>query len=83
MAVSNVRMPNEVYDRLKAWARAEHRSINAMAVDILDRATRRWKAQEALGEARRVRESIRAKHGVLPDSAPAIRQMREKRAKRG
>ena len=82
MAVSNVRMPDAVYDRLKAWANAEHRSINEMAVDILDRATRRWKAQEALGEARQVREAIRAKHGVLPDSAQAIRQMRKKRAKR-
>lgn len=82
MAVSNVRMPDKVYDRLKAWAKAEHRSINEIAVDVLDRATRRWGAQEALGEARRIRESIRAKQGVLPDSAKAIRQMREKRAQR-
>lgn len=83
MAVSNVRMPDEVYERLKVRARAENRSINEVAVEILDRETRRWMARQALKDARRLREEIRARHGELPESAPIIRRMREERSARG
>ncbi len=83
MAVSNVRMPDEVYRRLKERAREENRSINDLTVEILDRETKRWEARRALEAARRLREELRAKHGEFPDSTEIIRQMREERSSRG
>lgn len=83
MAVSNVRMPDEVYRRLKERAREENRSINDLTVEILDRETKRWEARRALEAARRLREELRAKHGEFPDSTEIIRQMREERSNRG
>ena len=82
MAVSSIRMPDEVYERLRAWARQQNRSINELTVEILDRETRRWVARQALEEADRVREEIRARHGELPDSTPLIREIREERSHR-
>lgn len=83
MAVSNVRMPDEVYERLKAWAKEEKRSINDLTVEILERATRRRAALQALEAADRVREEIRAEYGESTDSTEMIRQMREERSNRG
>lgn len=80
VATANIRMPDEIYARLKARAQAEGRSINELAVEILDRESRRWAARRALEEGRRLREEIRARHGELPDSAPEIRRDREERA---
>lgn len=79
MAVSNIRMPNQVHQRLKEWARAEGRSINDLAVEILDRESRRWEARQGLAAARQVREAIRQRAGEQPDSAPFIRELREER----
>lgn len=81
MAVSNVRMPDDVHERLKAWAQTENRSINDLVVEILDRETRRWLGRKALMDARRVREEIRSRHGEFPESARDIRRMREERAR--
>ncbi len=83
MAATNVRMPDEVHERLRAWAREEKRSLNDLAVEILDEASRRWAARRALADARRVREAIRAREGDLPDSVPLLRELREERAVRG
>lgn len=83
MAVSNVRMPDEVYDRLREWARTENRSMNDLTVEIIDKETRRWIARRALAQARQAREEIRATSGKFPDSAPMIRQIREERSDRG
>ena len=81
MAVSNIRMPNQVHERLKEWARAEGRSLNDLAVEILDRESRRWEARQGLVAARRVREAIRQQAGQQPDSAPLIRALRDERGR--
>jgi len=83
VAATNVRMPDEIHERLKAWAREENRSLNDLTVEILDQATRRWAARRALAAACRVREEVRARHGELSDSAPLLRTLREERASRG
>ncbi|MHB1413686.1 MAG: FitA-like ribbon-helix-helix domain-containing protein [Chloroflexota bacterium] len=82
MAVSNLRMPDSVYERLKARAQAEHRSINEVAVEILDRELQRWSAQQAMERARQVREGVRAREGDLPDSTPLLRELRKGRGNR-
>ncbi len=83
MAVSNVRMPDEVYQRLRDWAKAENRSINELTVEILDRETRRWVALQALARADQLRDRLYARYGQFPDSAEEIREMREERSNRG
>ncbi len=82
MAISNIRMPDSVHERLKEWAREEGRSLNDLAVEILDRESRRWEALRGLEAARKVREEIRERVGVQPDSAPLIRELREERSRR-
>jgi hypothetical protein len=83
MGVSSIRMPDPVHDRLRAWAQAEGRSLNDLAVEILDRESRRWQARQALAAAIKVREAVRARVGEQPDSTPLIRELREERTRRG
>ena len=83
MGASSIRMPDVVHDRLRAWARAEGRSLNDLAVDILDRESRRWQARQALAAAIAVRQAVRARAGEQPDSTPLIRELRAERTGRG
>ncbi len=83
MAVANIRMPDEVYERIKTRASVEGRSINQVAVEVLDREMRRWLANWALAEAERIQNEIYVRCGELPDSTELIRRLREERSERG
>ncbi len=83
MVASTLRMPEELHRRLKQWAREQGRSVNDLAVDILDREAKRHEARRTLERASRFRERLRARYGTMPDSTPAVRGMREERAGRG
>lgn len=68
-------LDDTVYERLQNRAAANGRSVEDEARQVLgdrviDRAA--WVA-----ELRAAHEDMRAKYGVLPDSTPVIRQMRE------
>lgn len=82
MAAASIRMPDELYERLKAQAKALNRSINELVVETLDRETRRWLARQALAEAWEVREEARARYGPAPASTELIREIREERGDR-
>ena len=82
MAVSNVRMPEDLYGKLKEWAKEENRSINDLMVEILAEAARHRQAMQWLEAADRFREKLRAKYGEFPDSTPLLREIREERSNR-
>jgi plasmid stability protein len=69
------RLDDQVYDALKARARRNGRSLEAEVREILsDRARSKADLVERL---RAFQDKMVAKHGVLPDSTPLIREMRE------
>lgn len=71
------RMPVPLYDELRRIAEQGGVSINQVVLAALERYVRQVRRQQAIGELRRMQEEMRAKYGVLPDSTPLIRQMRE------
>ena len=81
MVVSTLRMPEELHQQLKAWARAEGRSVNDLAVEILAREAKRRKGLQALERLAAIRDRIREECGELPDSVPEIRRLREERGR--
>lgn len=60
----------------------EDESLNDFIVDAVERELRR-RGLEACDDILRIREKIRAEHGIHPDSTPYIRELREERASRG
>ncbi len=81
MVVATLRMPEELHQQLKAWAREEGRSVNDLAVEILAREARRRRGMQALQRMKEMTDRMRAEVGVLPDSTPEIRRMREERSR--
>lgn len=75
MATLTIGRLDDVYERLRDRARADRRSLEAEAREILsDRA----QGVEALVEGLvRVHEEMVAKHGHLPDSISLLREMRD------
>jgi plasmid stability protein len=69
------RLDDDVYARLGNRARANRRSLEAEAREIL---TERAQGTDALIEDLiRFHEEMIAKHGQLPDSTALLREMRE------
>jgi hypothetical protein len=83
MAATTLRMPDELREQLADWAQEEGRSFNELAIEILRREVKRREALRTLDRARSLRERLRTRYGVLPDSTPLIREMREERSVRG
>jgi plasmid stability protein len=72
-------VPDELYEALRTQARREHRSVNAEAITILQRALAgQPSTQDLLGEVARLRERLR-----WPEDAPTpeelIRRNRDER----
>jgi plasmid stability protein len=75
MATLTIRqLDDEVYERLRERARANHRSIEAEARQLLDDRARDLPAlvEDLLDFQKR----MIAKHGLLPDSTELIRELR-------
>jgi hypothetical protein len=83
MAATTLRMPDELREQLADWAQEEGRSFNELAIEILRREVKRREALRTLDRARSLRERLRTRYGVLPDSTSLIREMREERSVRG
>jgi plasmid stability protein len=75
MATLTIRqLDEEVYGRLKERARANKRSLEAEARNILDERTRDLPA--LVEDLMAFHDRMVAKHGLLPDSTQTIREMR-------
>ena len=69
------RLDDDIYARLRERARANHRSLEAEAREIL---TERARGHEALAEdLAEFHAEMVAKHGHLPDSTHLLREMRD------
>lgn len=77
-------IPEELLDDLRRLAKQEHRSLNAQALWSLEYASQQSRnlarRSETVRRILKAKEKIRRKHGVLPDSTPLIRQMRDERS---
>ena len=75
MATLTIRqLDDEIYNRLKQRARANKRSLEAEARQLLDDRTRDLPA--IVEDLLDFHDRMVAKHGFLPDSAELIREMR-------
>lgn len=76
MATLTIRqLDDEIYERLRARARANNRSLEAEARHLLDERTRDLPA--LVEDLLEFHERMVAKHGLLPDSTPLIRELRD------
>jgi plasmid stability protein len=76
MATLTIRqLDEEVYARLRERARANKRSLEAEARHLLDERSRDLPA--LVEDLLEFHARMTAKHGLLPDSTPLIRQMRD------
>lgn len=82
MVATTIRMPEELKKQLREWADEEHRSVNDLAVEVLEQAAKHRQARRALAEIARIREQIYARQGQLPDSVEELRTLREERSER-
>lgn len=69
------RLDEDVYERLRDRARSNRRSLEAEARDILTE--RALAKDELVADLIRFHEEMTAKHGLLPDSTPILREMRD------
>ncbi len=86
MPILHVRgIPQDLYDAIKLRADAERRSLTAEVIDLLERGlnapARPFSAKEWLEDARRFREELAEKYGVMEgvSSADLIREDRDSR----
>lgn len=76
MATLTIRkLDDRVYNRLREQAKRNNRSLEAEARDVLDKRSRDVAA--VVEDLLAFHSEMRARHGVLPDSTPLIREMRE------
>lgn len=75
MATLTIRkLDDAVYARLGERAKRNNRSLEAEARDMLDKRT--LDVAAVVEDLRQFHAEVRARHGVLPDSTPLIREMR-------
>ncbi|HEX8363840.1 MAG TPA: hypothetical protein VF603_00990 [Allosphingosinicella sp.] len=75
MATLTIRqLDDEVYERLRERARANNRSLEAEARNLLDERTRDLPA--LVEDLLEFHDRMVAKHGLLPDSTELIRDLR-------
>ncbi|CAN5220848.1 hypothetical protein BH18CHL2_BH18CHL2_10520 [soil metagenome] len=71
-----IRFPAEVLEHARRYKTADQ-SLNDFVVTSVEREARRRQMAQALDALDENRERIAARAGVLPDSTPMIRQLRE------
>ncbi|HYG29638.1 MAG TPA: hypothetical protein VD887_05415 [Allosphingosinicella sp.] len=75
MATLTIRqLDDEVYERLRERARANNRSLEAEARNLLDERSRDLPA--LVEDLLEFHDRMVAKHGLLPDSTELIRELR-------
>ena len=76
-----VRFPPELLDEAKE-VRGQGESLNELVVAAVAREVGRRRARAALGAVEAVRDAIRRRHGLHPDSRSLIRALREGEGRR-
>ncbi len=71
-----IRFPAGVLQRARE-VKEQDESINQFVVEAVEREIARREGLAAIEEARGIRERVRARYGVHPDSVPLIRALRE------
>jgi plasmid stability protein len=71
------RLDDGVYERLRARARSNKRSLEAEARDILTEQVQAPDVDAIIDELIAFHERMAVKHGTWPDSKPMLREMRE------
>jgi plasmid stability protein len=69
------RLDDEVYSRLRDRAQANGRSLEAEAREILSENARA--ADDMIEDLLALNREMKAKHGVMPDSASLLREERD------
>lgn len=80
MAILHIRnVPDELYERLRRRAAAQHRSLSAEVIELLESGVRAMPTRDEVDElferARVLREELRDQ-GLSFDATAAIREMR-------
>lgn len=73
--MATVMLDDARYDRLRVYAESNGRSVDDALRDLIDE--RLSTRADWLDELLEFQAEMKAKYGVLPDSTPLIRQMRE------
>ena len=71
-----VRLPTELASRAKA-TKTKDESLNDVVLSAVEREVRRRELEQLLEDVDRLRDEIKAEHGILPNSVPLIRSLRE------
>lgn len=71
-----VRFPGGLIAKAKE-VKSERESLNDLVVEAVEREVRRRAAVQAYEAIARVRDAVRSRTGVQPDSGPLIRALRE------
>jgi hypothetical protein len=70
-----IRFPAQLLISARA-VKAERESFNDLVVDAVEREVRRRQRLQAYDDILRVRETVRTRTGLQPDSSPVIRSLR-------
>jgi plasmid stability protein len=71
-------LSEEAYERLRRRAEEHRRSLTQEAAYLLERALHEPAARELWAQVDVVRERLQGRYGSFPDSAPGIRDDRER-----
>jgi len=71
-------LPAALYERLKARAQRNRRSVTQEAIAILEEALGAAAPLDAWTETERLRDHLRARYGAFKDSAPLLRDDRQR-----
>lgn len=76
-----IRFPSKLLSNAKT-VKSDDESFNDLVVNAVDREVRRRQGLETLDEILKTREEIYQRVGLLPDSTPLIRALRDGEARR-
>lgn len=71
-------IPPAIYERLKERAKRHRRSVTQEAAVILEEALGEPESPEVWDKVDKLREHLRARYGTFKDSAPLLRQDRQR-----
>lgn len=77
-----IRFPARLLSRARG-VKGGGESLNDLVVDAVEREVRRRQGLQAYDDILRVREAVRTRTGLQPDSSPVIRSLRDGTKRRG
>ena len=77
----SVRFPIALHSHVRK-VKDEDESLNDFVVDAVDREIRRRRGLQAYADVMRIRDKVKTRTGLHPDSVPLIRALREGEGRR-